>query len=71
MVTERGLSVRETQSLVRKALRPELTVVSEVPRTQTMQVQQQQKASGAGRIVVEFKDQGTRDQVIEAIKSVT
>jgi ParB family chromosome partitioning protein len=79
-VAERGLSVRETENLVRKALKgeggapvvkaPELTVVSEVLRTKAVHVQLQQKASGKGKLIVEFGDSATRDAVIEAIKAV-
>jgi ParB family chromosome partitioning protein len=77
LVAERGLSVRETENLVRKALKgegsapakaPELSVVSEVLRTKSVRVELQQKASGAARIVVEVADAGTRDAVLEAIK---
>jgi ParB family transcriptional regulator, chromosome partitioning protein len=78
LVAERGLSVRETENLVRKALKgegglsatqvPELTVVSEVLRTQAVHVQLQQKASGRGKLIVEFGDSAARDALIEAIK---
>lgn len=80
LVTERGLSVREIENLVRKALKgegntvsakpPELSVVSEVLRTKSVHVQLQQKASGAARIVVEVADAKSRDAIIAAIKSV-
>ena len=79
-VAERGLSVRETENLVRKALQgesgapaakaPELTVVSEVLRTPAVHVQLHQKASGKGKLIVEFGDSAARDAVIEAIKAV-
>jgi ParB family chromosome partitioning protein len=78
LVAERGLSVRETENLVRKALKgegsespkkpPELVVVSEVLKTPFVQVQMQLKASGAGKLIVEFKDSVTRDEVIAAIR---
>jgi len=77
LVAERGLSVRETENLVRKALkgeggqaakRPELSVISEVLKTKTVHVQLHQKASGAGKLIVEFKDSETRDVMIEALK---
>jgi len=76
-VAERGLSVRETENLVRRALkgegatpakRVEFSVVSEVLRTKSVRVELQKKASGAARIVVEVADAGTRDAVLEAIK---
>jgi ParB family chromosome partitioning protein len=79
LVAERGLSVRETENLVRRALKGEgatpakpveLSVVSEVLRTQALHVQLHQKANGAGKLIVEFKDSETRDSVIEAIKKV-
>jgi ParB family transcriptional regulator, chromosome partitioning protein len=80
LVADRGLSVRETENLVRKALQgeggapspkaPELTVVSEVLRSQAVHVQLQQKASGKGKLIVEFGDLASRDAVIEAIKAV-
>jgi len=77
-VAERGLSVRETENLVRKALKgegsapakaPELSVVSEVLRTNALHVQLHQKSTGAARIVVDVADGGVRDKVIEAIKN--
>jgi ParB family transcriptional regulator, chromosome partitioning protein len=78
LVAERGLSVRETENLVRKALKgegtapakaPELSVVSEVLRTNALHVQLHQKSTGAARIVVDVADGGVRDKVIEAIKN--
>jgi ParB family chromosome partitioning protein len=78
LVAERGLSVRETESLVRKALQgegseapkkpPELMVVSEVLKTPFVHVSMQMKASGVGRLIVEFKDSVTRDEIINAIR---
>jgi hypothetical protein len=79
LVAERGLSARETEALVRKALKgegspaprkpPELSVLSEVLRTPFVHVQMQVKASGAGRLIVEFKDSVTRDEILGAIKA--
>jgi ParB family transcriptional regulator, chromosome partitioning protein len=79
LVADRGLSVRETENLVRRALKgegseapkkpPELTVVSEVLKTPFVHVSMQQKASGAARIVIEVTDARARDLVIEGIKS--
>jgi ParB family transcriptional regulator, chromosome partitioning protein len=79
LVVARGMSVRETEKLVRKALGgeaeslpkkppPELSVVSEVLRTKTLHVQLHQKASGAARIVVEVGNASDRDAIIEAIR---
>jgi ParB family chromosome partitioning protein len=79
LVAERGLSVRETENLVRKALQGqsgpaakplELTVVSEVLRTKAVHVQLQQKASGNGKLIVEFGDSAARDAILDAIRSV-
>jgi len=79
LVADRGLSVRETETLVRKALKgegsagptkpPELSVLSEVLRTPFVHVQMQQKATGAGKLVVQFSDSVTRDELIEAIRA--
>jgi len=69
--------VRETENLVRKALKgegsavrkpPELSVVSEVLRTASVRVELQQKASGAARIVIDVTDGKARDAVVEALK---
>jgi ParB family transcriptional regulator, chromosome partitioning protein len=77
LVAERGYSVRETENLVRKALKgegsavrksPQLSVVSEVLRTKSVRVELQQKASGAARIVVDVTDAKARDAVVEALK---
>lgn len=78
LVAERGLSVRETENLVRKTLkgegappakRPELSVISEVLKTKSVHVQLHQKASGAARIVIDVSDSNERDKIFEAIKS--
>jgi ParB family transcriptional regulator, chromosome partitioning protein len=78
LVAERGLSVRETETLVRKtmqegretpALKPELAVVSEVLRTEAVHVQLHQKASGRGKLIVEFVGSVSRDALLAAIKS--
>jgi ParB family chromosome partitioning protein len=77
LVAERGLSVRETENLVRKALkggggqpakRPELSVTSEVVKTKTVHVQLHQKVSGAARIVIDVVDPKSRDAIVEAIR---
>ena len=79
LVAERGYSVRETENLVRKALkgggsadrkRPELSVVSEVWRTKSVRVELQQKSSGAARIVVDVADAKARDAVVEALSAI-
>jgi ParB family chromosome partitioning protein len=77
-VAERGLSVRETESLVRKSLsagatastkRRETSLVSEVMRTSSVQVQLHQRTSGAGKIVVEFANPHARDELLNLIRS--
>jgi ParB family chromosome partitioning protein len=78
LVVARGMSVRETEKLVRKALggerepqskkTPELSVVSEVLRTGSVHVQLHQKSSGAARIVVDVSNADDRDAIIEAIR---
>ncbi|HEY6621572.1 MAG TPA: ParB/RepB/Spo0J family partition protein, partial [Steroidobacteraceae bacterium] len=78
VVVGRGLSVRDTEKLVRKALegvnepaarKPAESVVSEVLRTKSVQVQLHQKASGAARIVVDVSNAEERDAIVEAIKA--
>jgi ParB family transcriptional regulator, chromosome partitioning protein len=80
MIAERGLSVRETESLVRKTTKPEgtptlkppdLAVVSEVLRTEAVHVQLHQKASGRGKLIAEFADSASRDALLAAIKKAT
>jgi ParB family transcriptional regulator, chromosome partitioning protein len=77
LIAERGLSVRETENLVRKGTkgehpqspkRPESSVISEVLKTKNLRVRLRQKSSGAGKLIVEFKDPAMRDAVVEAIK---
>jgi len=77
LVADCAYSVRETEKLVRKALKgevvarakaPELSVVSEVLRTKAVRVELRQKSSGTGKLIVEFADPKTRDAAIEAIK---
>ncbi len=79
LIAQRGLSVRETENLVRKAQKgeggarpkaPDLSVVSEVLRTKSVHVQLHQKASGAARIVIDVADAKSRDTVVGAIRSV-
>jgi hypothetical protein len=78
LIAARGLSVRETENLVRKgskgegaqpaATRAKSSVISEILKTKTVRVQLRQKSSGAGKLIVEFKDSAVRDAVVEAIK---
>jgi len=79
VVVARGMSVRETEKLVRKALEgegeirlkkpPELSVISEILRTESVHVQLHQKASGAARIVVDVSNADERDAIVEAIRA--
>jgi ParB family chromosome partitioning protein len=78
LVAERGLSVRETEDLVRKTQkgegssvtvkRPELSILSEVLRTEAVHVQLHQKSTGSGKLIVEFADAQSRDAIVDAIK---
>jgi ParB family chromosome partitioning protein len=81
LVVQRGLSVRATEKLVGSAPAgqgraasspkvPDLSVVGEVLRTNAVRVELQQRANGAGKLIVEFKDANTRDAVLAAIKDV-
>ncbi len=77
-VAERGLSVREVENLVRRAAEPtnsgeqkkapSAAAIREVLKTKSVRVELQQKASGAGKLVVEFADAGARDAIMEAIR---
>jgi ParB family transcriptional regulator, chromosome partitioning protein len=77
LITERGYSVRETENLVRKALKTdaapekpaESPVVSQVLRTPSVRVELRQKASGKGKLIVQFADAEARDAIVQAIKS--
>jgi ParB family chromosome partitioning protein len=78
LITERGYSVRETEDLVRKALKreaaapakpSELPVVSQVLKTRSVRVELRQKASGKGKLIVQFADAEARDAIVLAIKS--
>ena len=80
LVAERGLSVRETENLVRKVQHEEgravsaksadLAVVSEILRTAAVHVQLHQKPAGSGKLIVEFADAQVRDAIVAAIQSV-
>lgn len=79
LVADRGLSVRETENLVRKSLKgeggavekrsPELSVISEVHKSSTVRVLRHQKSDGSTRLIVEARDSKTSDAIIEAIKN--
>jgi ParB family chromosome partitioning protein len=78
-VAERGLSVRETENLVRKAMpgedgqpakRPESSAITEVLKTKSVLVRLHQKPNGSSRVIVDVKDSKKRDAILEAIKKV-
>jgi ParB family transcriptional regulator, chromosome partitioning protein len=79
LVAEQELSVRETESLVRKAVKgdaeaqpakkPDLSVISDVLKTKSAHVQLHQRASGGGRIIIEFATARARDDLLGLIKS--
>jgi ParB family transcriptional regulator, chromosome partitioning protein len=80
LIAQRGLSVRETENLVRKAMKgegaespskkpPEFSVVTEVLKTESLHVQLHQRKSGAGKIIVEFANPNVRDEVLGLIKA--
>jgi len=78
-IAQRGLSVRETEDLVRTALdrgaerpmpkKPQSSVVSEVFESESVRVQLHQKATGAGKIIIDFANPYARDAMLELIKS--
>ena len=79
MVAERHLSVRETESRVRKALAdegraparpPELAVISEVLRAPGLRVELHQRANGRGKITVEFESPEIRDAALAALTNI-
>jgi ParB family chromosome partitioning protein len=80
LIAQRGLSVRETENLVRNAPNreagpatstkpPQSSEVSEVLRTDSVRVQLHQKVNGAGKIIIEFENPHARDAMLELIKS--
>jgi ParB family chromosome partitioning protein len=80
LVISRSLSVRDTEKLVRKTLdgepepaprkAPELSVVSEVLKTDAVRVQLHQKKSGAARITIDVENTYNRDTLIDAIREL-
>jgi ParB family transcriptional regulator, chromosome partitioning protein len=80
LIAERGLSVRETEHVVRKAMKgegglstpkkpQESPVVREVLRTESVNVQLHQRATGGGKIIIEFANPHARDELLDLIKS--
>jgi ParB family transcriptional regulator, chromosome partitioning protein len=75
LVVERNLSVRDTESRVRKAQLAQSgdakvrqpPVVTEVARTPKVRVQLHQRPSGAGKLILNFKDSTSRDELLGAI----
>ena len=80
LVAARGYSVRQTENLVRQAMkadgkskaskRPELVVVSEVLRTPSVHAQVHRRPAGGGKLIVEFKDAAHEDALVDAIRDV-
>ena len=80
LVVSRGLSVRETEQLVRKASEgstdaapkkpAEPPVISEVMRADGMRIELHQRINGSGKIVIEFDDARTRDAALEQLKKL-
>ena len=78
VVTERDLSVRQTEELVRKGLSrageavqekgPGRPVISQVLKTRSVHVQLRQKSNGSSRVIIDVKDPHKRDLILEAIK---
>jgi hypothetical protein len=44
-----------------------VSVVSEVVRTANARVQLHQRSSGAGKLVIDFADDATRDELLHAV----
>lgn len=79
LVAERGLSVRATETLIRRELaavavdppsKPESMVVSDVLATPAATVRLHQGPGGAGRLVIEYKDTVIRDEVLDALRDL-
>jgi ParB family chromosome partitioning protein len=80
LVISRALSVRDTEKLVRKTLEgepptaprktPELSVLSEVLKTDAIHVQLHQKKSGAARITIDVDNTYNRDTLIDTIREL-
>jgi ParB family chromosome partitioning protein len=77
LVVERGLSVRDTEHLVRKASIGEAgqpakkstsSATSAVLKTKTVHARLHQKSSGAARIVIDVADAKSCEVIVEAIK---
>jgi ParB family chromosome partitioning protein len=81
LIATRQWSVRETESQVRKATQAgsgraggaggsaEIAVVSEVMTLPGARVELHQRANGAGRIVIEFENDGARDAVLARLRN--
>lgn len=69
-VARLGLSVRQTESLVREAplTAPKRAAWSEVARTAAVHVRIQPRAAGAARLVVDVAGPALRDAIIDAIR---
>ena len=78
LVAERGLSVRDTENLVRKvskgeaaqpAKKAESSMISEVLKTKSVHARLQKKPDGAARIVIDVADAKSRDAIVDAIRA--
>jgi len=76
-VVTRQLSVRETENIVRQVLngrgakprgKSPRTTVTQVFKTASVEVQLHQLPTGAGKIVIDFDEPRSRDQMLELIK---
>jgi ParB family chromosome partitioning protein len=79
LIAQRGMSVRDTELLVRKALNreagqstpqkpPRSSAVSEVLKTGSVHVHLHQKPTGTGKIIIEFENPHARDAMLALIK---
>lgn len=78
-VSERGLSVRATEELVRRAAQPDIvpvasrkpqfSLISEVLRTEHTRMQLHQRTPNSGKFVVEFSDAQARDALLALLRT--
>jgi hypothetical protein len=78
LVVSRGLSVRETEAMVRQISEgqrvnsqknPQRTVVTQILKTAGVKVHLHQRPAGNGLLVIDFADREARDEMVELIKS--
>jgi ParB family transcriptional regulator, chromosome partitioning protein len=80
-VAERGLSVRETENQVRKALtgdaapvekrRPGNPLVSQIVHSTRIRAELRERPGGKGKLIVEYSDNEVRDELLKLIKSLS